>query len=102
MDGENWSYNLDVKNATAYDGNTNTWAEKGLVPVSSVGDIDALASRLQLYEKGSLATTKGGYRLLASRVHNYDQANEGKGYVAFDLFIKSLDISTNHIDNIIF
>ena len=77
MDGENWSYNLDVKNATAYDGNTNTWATDGLIPMSTIGDMDATVSRMILFEKGSLTTTRGGYRLLASRVHNYDQANEG-------------------------
>ena len=106
MDGENWSYELDAKNATSYTGNTNTWAENGLIPVSSVGDVDALASRLQLYEKGSLATTKGGYRLLASRVHNYDKTEDGKngfiegdGYVAFDLFIKNLSGNEYYTDN---
>ena len=97
MDGEHWSYQLDAKNAEAYVGNTNTWAPTGLIPISSVGDIDSTVSRLQLYEKGSITTTKGGYRLLASRVHNYDKDEEGKngkvesnGYVAFDLFVKNL------------
>jgi hypothetical protein len=106
MDGENWSYELDAKNATPYTGNTNTWAEKGLIPVSTVGDIDSTVSRLQLYEKGSLATTKGGYRLLASRVHNYDKTEEGKngfiegdGYVAFDLFVKNLSGNEYYTEN---
>jgi hypothetical protein len=106
MDGENWSYELDAKNATPYTGNTNTWADKGLVPVSTVGDIDSTVSRLQLYEKGSLATTKGGYRLLASRVHNYDKTEEGKngfiegdGYVAFDLFVKNLSGNEYYTEN---
>ena len=99
MDGENWSYNLDVKNATAYDGNTNTWAADGLIPMSTIGDMDATVSRMILFEKGSLTTTRGGYRLLASRVHNYDQANEAKGYVAFDLFIKNLSGTEYYVDN---
>ena len=106
MDGEHWSYQLDAKNATAYTGNTNTWASTGLIPISSVGDLDATVSRLQLYEKGSLTTTKGGYRLLASRVHNYDSTAQGKigtlesnGYVAFDLFIKNLSGTEYYADN---
>ncbi len=106
MDGENWSYELDAKNATPYTGNTNTWAPNGLIPVSTVGDIDSTVSRLQLYEKGSLATTKGGFRLLASRVHNYDKTEEGKngfiegdGYVAFDLFIKNISGSEYYTEN---
>ena len=106
MDGEHWSYQLDAKNATAYTGNTNTWAATGLIPVSSVGDLDSTVSRLQLYEKGSLTTTKGGYRLLASRVHNYDKTEQGKigtsesnGYVAFDLFIKNLSGTEYYAEN---
>jgi len=106
MDGEHWSYQLDAKNATPYTGNTNTWASTGLIPISSVGDIDSTVSRLQLYEKGSLTTTKGGYRLLASRVHNYDHTEQGNigtsesnGYVAFDLFIKNLSGTEYYAEN---
>ena len=74
----------------------------GLIPMSSVGEIDSTASRLTLYEKGSLTTTDGGYRLMASRVENYDLDTdgetkivtageaEGKGFVAFDLFVMNL------------
>ena len=106
MDGEHWSYQLDAKNAEAYEGNTNTWAPTGLIPISSVGDVDSTVSRLQLYEKGSLTTTKGGYRLLASRVHNYDNTEAGlngtiesNGYVAFDLFVKNLSGHEYYTDN---
>ena len=106
MDGEHWSYQLDARNATPYTGNTNTWATTGLIPISSVGDIDSTVSRLQLYEKGSLTTTPGGYRLLASRVHNYDNEEQGKigkiesnGYVAFDLFIKNLSGTEYYAEN---
>ena len=106
MDGEHWSYQLDARNVEAYEGNTNTWASTGLIPISSVGDVDSTVSRLQLYEKGSLTTTKGGYRLLASRVHNYDKTEEGKvgtiesnGYVAFDLFIKNLSGHEYYTEN---
>ena len=105
MDGTSWSYKLDAKNAQAYEGNANTWAENGLIPMSTVGDMDDTSSRLKLFEKGSLTTTKGGYRLLTSRVHNYETQNEkgnyieGDGYVAFDLFIKNLSGSEYYTDN---
>ena len=64
MDGAKWSYQLDAKGSTAYEGHTNTWAEDGLIPMSTVGDMDSTASRMKLFEKASLTTTKGGYRLL--------------------------------------
>lgn len=105
MDGETWSYTLDAKNATPYAKNTNTWADDGLIPMSTVGDMDSDVSRLKLFEKGSLATTKGGFRLLTSRVENHTTADtngnmiEGKGYVAFDLFIKNLSGSEYYIEN---
>jgi len=96
MDGAKWYYQLDAKGSTAYEGNTNTWADSGLIPMSTVGDMDANASRMKLFEKASFTTTSGGYRLLTSRVENYATAADdtklmqGKGYVAFDLFIKNL------------
>ena len=105
MDGTNWSYKLDAKNTAAYEGNTNVWAENGLIPISTVGDMDSDSSKLKLFEKGSLTTTKGGYRLLTSRVHNYDKQDEsgnfveGDGYVAFDLFIKNLSGTEYYEDN---
>ena len=58
---------------------------------------------MKMYEKGSLTATKGGYRLLTSRVGNYATPNadgfyeEGKGYVAFDLFIKNLSARTSSL-----
>ena len=104
LDGVTWSENLSVgKTASAYEGNTNTWAEKGLIPVSTVGVIDNTSSTLKLFEKASLTTTAGGYRLLASRVHNYTQVDgkykEAEGYVAFDLFIKNLSGTEYYVDN---
>ena len=105
MNGKDWSYKLDARNAEAYAENTNTWAESGLIPMSSVGDMDATTSTMKLYEKGSLTTTKGGYRLLTSRVGNYGTQTddgfytEGKGYVAFDLFIKNLSGTEYYVDN---
>ena len=97
MDGKTWTYNLDARNVQAYADNTNTWAPEGLIPMSTIGEMDATASRMILYEKGSLTTTKGGYRLLASRVDN--TAGEKKGYVAFDLFIKNLSGEAYYEEN---
>ena len=103
MDGENWSYTLDAKNTAAYETNTNTWATTGLIPLSTVGDMDTQASRMKLYEKGSLTTTTGGYRLLTSRVQNFHVKDgvyeQGKGYVAFDSFIKNLSGTEYYVDN---
>lgn len=111
MDGSDWSYNLDAKGATAYTGNANQWLDgedEGLIPVSTVGDIDKTSSRMKIYEKGSLTSTKGGYRLLASRVNNYtDKVTtgakkeyvDGDGYVAFDLFIKNLSGDEYYVGN---
>ena len=101
LDGDTWYEKedepLNVKTAPQYAGNTNTWAKDGLIPMSSVGDADDGSSRMILFEKASLTATKGGYRLLASRVNNYGAATtgeegalvQGKGYVAFDLFIRN-------------
>ena len=106
MDGETWSYNLDVTQAPQYSGNTNslTGDNVQLIPMSSVGDMDATSSTMKLYEKGSLTATKGGYRLLASRVNNYTKNSsnkypETKGYVAFDLFIKNLSGVEYYVPN---
>ena len=106
MDGENWSYKLDAADKSlAYTGNTNTWAETGLIPMSTVGDMDSTASRMKLFEKASLTTTPGGYRLLASRVGNYTTTvddgalTQGEGYVAFDLFIKNQSGTEYYVEN---
>ena len=72
-----------------YSTNTNNWAGRGLIPVSTVGEIDATANRMKLYEKGSLTATKGGYRLMSSRVPNYATGSNPDGYVVFDLFIRN-------------
>jgi len=99
LDGEVWKTTLDVNSTNystaAYTGNTNSWATKGLIPMSTVGVIDTDASKLVLYEKGSLTATPGGYRLMASQVENGKNTDgtfntEQDGYVAFDLFIKNL------------
>ena len=100
MNGKDWSYSLnpsDEENYPSYANNANTWAPDGLIPMSTVGDMDATSSRMKLYQKASLSAVTGGYRFLASRVDNHStknaggiEYNEGKGYVAFDLFIKNL------------
>ena len=100
LDGVNWSSELEAtKDTAAYTGNTNQWLteidedgdliSKGLIPMSSVGDIDLTTSKLKLYEKGSLTAKDGGYRLLTSQVENSSSA-EKDGYVAFDLFIRNM------------
>ena len=51
MNGVDWSYKLDAKNATSYTGNTNSWADgpkEGLIPMSTVGDMDPVSSRMKL------------------------------------------------------
>ena len=92
LDGETFSDTVTI-NADNYttvndSNNTNSWGGAGLVPMSSVGVIDTDSSRLTLYEKGSLTTTPGGYRIMASEVDN--STTEQRGYVVFDLFIKNL------------
>ena len=105
MDGENWSYELAPKTTEAYENNTNTWAPNGLIPVSTIGDMDSTVSRLIMYEKASLTTTFGGYRLLSSRVNNFNtdettgKLEQGDGYVAFDLFIKNLSGDAYYEEN---
>ncbi len=95
LNGDEWSSTVSISESTldevSYDEHTNSWGGRGLIPMSSVGAMDTGASRMKLFEKASLTSTKGGYRLLASRVHNYEQGNpEQTGYVAFDLFIKNI------------
>ena len=115
LDGLQWSSDLDVTKAPQYTGNTNQWLtekgedgkllSKGLMPVSSVGDVDPTSSRLKLYEKGSLTAKDGGYRLLTSQVENCTDedgrvyATEADGYVAFDLFIRNMSGEAYYADN---
>ncbi|MDD2495886.1 MAG: hypothetical protein PHE29_11920 [Tissierellia bacterium] len=80
--------NFDDDTSTVYEGNTNWWSGGGLIPMSSVGDIDSTVSRMILFEKASLTPSLGGYRLIASRAEN-DVDYDVPGYVAFDLFIKN-------------
>jgi len=97
LDGEAWDTTININesnvDSASYDENTNTWGGAGLIPVSSIGAMDTTASRMKLFEKASLTASPGGYRLLASRMDNYNIATTGKyeqdGYVAFDLFVKN-------------
>ncbi len=92
LNGERWSETIniaeDILDQVSYEEHTNSWGGSGLVPVSTIGDMDLEASRMKLFEKASLTATPGGYRLLASRVDNTG-AEEKDGYVVFDLFIKN-------------
>ncbi len=101
LDGENWKKDNQILNISsssitatsgsgdhAYEGNTNKWAgNKGLIPVSSSGVLDTTTGRIKFYEKSSLSSTSGGYKLISSQVDNTSQ--EVDGYVAFDLFIRN-------------
>jgi len=111
LDGSKWDTEVTINSSnfndtehTVYAGNVNNWAgegtssiNKGLKPISSVGEIDTTTSTMKMFEKGSLTATEGGYRLMASRIHNYDTHLDGDnspykeigGYVAFDLFIRN-------------
>ena len=105
LDGVTWSetVNIDKSNFdSTYSGNTNTWSDGGLIPMSTVGEISSTDSRLILFEKGSLTTTDGGYRLMTSKVDNTlatrGTNHEGKGFVAFDLFVKNLSGNEYYTD----
>ena len=98
LDGKTWDTTVAINSTNFSDpgtagtytqakGNTNNWGGRGLIPMSSIGDIDPSTNRLKLFEKGSLTTTAGGYRLMASQVDN--SASTPDGYVVFDLFVKN-------------
>ena len=102
LDGSTWDTTVNINStnykSVSYENNVNNWAdEKGLKPISTIGEIDTTSSTLKMFEKGSLTATPGGYRLMASRIHNYesDMKNaagyntENGGYVAFDLFVRN-------------
>ena len=107
MDGQSWSYSISPtdEDTPVYVNNANTFAPEGLIPMSSVGDMDVTSSRMKLYEKASLSAVPGGYKFLANQVNNYTTDNghgefiEGKGYVAFDLFIRNLSGNEYYEEN---
>ena len=92
LDGKKWSTQVNINKGNyndpnvVYSGNTNSWTT-GLIPMSTVGNMDEDTSRMVLFEKASFTATKGGYRVMASKVDN--ATTEHKGYVAFDLFVKN-------------
>lgn len=107
LDGERWTPELTISDTTleqmSYKGHSNNWSK--LIPMSTIGAMDVNASRMILFEKSSMTATKGGYRIMASRVENYliyaedpdgdgplkagDLLPEKDGYVVFDLFIRN-------------
>lgn len=68
-------------------GNKNYWTPEGLEPISSVGEMDTTNSVLKLFNKTSISSLNGGYKLRSTQIDN--SAGETGGYVAFDLFIKN-------------
>ena len=128
LNGEQWSDTLtltkdnilntgelgaDKVAQKAYKTNTNNWPINqapgtsdedgkrfGLVPISTIGAMNTATSRMIMFEKSSMTTTPGGYRLLASTVDNDKSASEQKqkGYVAFDLFVKNYS-GTQYLTN---
>lgn len=71
----------------AENGNKNYWTEEGLEPISTVGEMDTTNSVLKLFNKTSIATLTGGYKLRSNLIEN--GTAETGGYVAFDLFIRN-------------
>ena len=84
---ENYNYD-DPDKGTVYPGHTNSWGGKGLMPLSSIGEMDPTTSRMKLFGKASLTATAGGFRLMTGRIDN--SAGEQDGYIVFDLFIKNI------------
>lgn len=70
LDGKTWNDNVSIDESTynddtkVYAGNTNTWSQGGLIPMSSVGVINPTTSRLTMFEKGSFTQVTGGYRVI--------------------------------------
>ena len=101
LDGEHWKKDNDVLTISAstitatsgsgdhaYSGNTNSWVgANGLVPVSTNGSLNSTTGRLIFFEKSTLSSTPGGYRIVANQVDN--SVNETGQYVVFDLFIRN-------------
>ena len=104
LNGEQWSETIsftdeaDLKSKSYGGGTSVNWPKykrpgtdievNGLVPVSTIGIFNKDKSELKLFEKQSMTTSSGGYRLLANEI-NYADQNRQKGYLAFDLFVKN-------------
>ena len=105
LNGEQWSETIsftdeaDLKSKSYGGGTSVNWPKykrpgtdievNGLVPVSTIGIFNKDKSELKLFEKQSMTTSSGGYRLLANEI-NYADQNRQKGYLAFDLFVKNI------------
>lgn len=106
IDGEQFKTTVNINGGLlfpeAYLNNTNSWGGEGLIPVSTIGQMDVNTSRMILFEKSSLTPSPGGYRLMASKIDNTG-TKEAEGYVVFDLFIKNKSgnkyIEENNINN---
>ena len=90
LDGKKWATTVTISKDTvddvSYSGHTNSWGT-GLVPMSTIGDMNVPTSRMVLFEKSALSPTAGGYRLISGKYPN--EIDEAPGYVVFDLFIKN-------------
>lgn len=92
LDGESWSeetkFNQEDIEKISYDEHTNNWPK--LIPMSTIGEIDSNVSRLKMYEQTSVKSVPGGFRIVSSRVDNYNSGQkEQDGYVVFDMFFKN-------------
>ena len=119
LNGQDWSDTIaftdeaDLKSKAYSAGTRVNWPKykrpgtdievNGLVPVSTIGIFNTTKSELKLFEKQSMTTSAGGYRLLANEI-NYDEETRQKGYLAFDLFVKNFSgtqyISSSDPNNI--
>jgi hypothetical protein len=104
FNGAVWATEVSISENTldevSYENHTNSWGGAGLIPMSTIGEMDNTASRMKLYEKASFTPTPGGYRLMTSRVDNYNIGEDEKdGYVVFDLFIKNFS-GTQYIEEL--
>ena len=98
VDGKTFTETVTInKDTETYSGNTNKWTS--LEPISTIGAMDNATngSRMIVYEKSSLTSSGGGYRLLSEQLVNKDDPSttdkveaEANGYVVFDLFVKNM------------
>ena len=104
LNGTDWSDSIsftdeaDLKGKSYSAGASVNWPKykrpgteievNGLVPISTIGIFNTEKSELKLFEKQSMTTSSGGYRLLANEI-NYDEETRQRGYLAFDLFVKN-------------
>lgn len=92
LNGVDWNNTISFTqsniSSNSYTGNTNVYPDDGLKPYSTNGLINIGVSRLTFYDKTSLTSSNGGFRLNASSI-NMTNTNEESGYIAFDLFIRN-------------